>query len=149
MTARSGHFDLQEIASGHGQLVSDYGGGALLAAGVFYNGSLLMFDQADSKIKPGITATTGICLGRCETPVSGTGTALGSVKVRSGIFGPFDNSSSADAIANDDAGKVCYIVDDATVALTSGSATRSIAGTIYKVDGNSKVWVSVDPLKVP
>ncbi len=148
MTARSANFDLQEIASSFGQPVGDYGGGAALAAGVFYKGALLAFDQSDSKIKPGATATTLIALGRCES--EGTGTANGlAVKVRSGIFGPFDNSSSADAIANDDAGKLCYIVDDATVALTSGSSTRSVAGVIYKVDGNSKVWVAIDPLKVP
>lgn len=147
MTARSANFDLQEIASGFGQLVSDYGGGAPLAAGVFYYGSLVCFDQSDSKIKPGATATTLIALGRCES--RGTGSALSEVRVRSGIFGPFDNSSSADAIANDDAGKLCYIVDDATVALTDGTGTRSKAGTIYKVDSNSKVWVAIDPTKVP
>jgi hypothetical protein len=148
MTARSANFDLQEIASSFGQEVGDYGGGALLAAGVFYKGSLLVFDQSDSKIKPGITSTTCIALGRCNS-AGASGTALGSASISSGIFGPFDNSAAADAIANDDAGKLCYIVDDATVALTDGTATRSKAGTVYKVDSNSKVWVAIDPTKVP
>lgn len=147
MTARSANFDLQEIASGFGQLVSDYGGGSPLAAGDFHIGACLVFDPADSKIKPAITGTGLISLGRCES--DGLGSALGSVKVRSGIFGPLDNSAAADAIANDDAGKVCYWVDDATVALTDGTATRSKAGVIYKVDGNSKVWVAIDPTKIP
>jgi hypothetical protein len=147
MTARSANADINEIASGFGQLVSDYGGGSPLAAGVFYKGAIIVFDQSDSKVKPGITSTTCIALGRCEEYVA-LGSTVASVKVRSGIFGPFENSASADAIATDDCGKLCYIVDDATVALTSGTATRSVAGTIYKVV-DSKVYVSIDPTKVP
>jgi hypothetical protein len=148
MTARSANFDLKEIASSFGQQVGDYGSGIALAAGVFYIGAGVVYDPSDDRLKPAITGTGLISLGRCES--SGTGTANGlAVKVKSGIFGPFDNSASADEIANNDAGKVCYWVDDATVALTSGSATRSVAGTVYKVDGNSKVYVAIDPTKVP
>jgi hypothetical protein len=148
MTALSANFDREEIASGHSQLTGDYGGGSPLAAGVFYKGAIIVFDQSDSKVKPGITSTTCIALGRCEEYVA-LGSTVNGIKVRSGIFGPFANSASADLIANDDAGKLCYIVDDNTVALTSGTSTRSVAGTVYKVDANSKVWVSIDPTKVP
>ncbi len=50
------------------------------------------------------------------------------------------NSANADLIAQDDVGKLCYIVDNQTVGLTDGTASRSIAGTIVGVD-SSGVWV--------
>lgn len=46
-----------------------------------------------------------------------------------------------DAIALADIGSDCYIVDDQTVAKTSGSATRSVAGKIFDVDA-AGVWVN-------
>lgn len=148
MTALSANFDREEIASAHSQLTGDYGGGAPLAAGVFYKGSIVVLDQADMKVKVGSTSTTQIALGICTEAVA-LGSTVNGIRVRSGIFGPFANSAAADAILNDDAGKLCYIVDDNTVALTNGTSTRSVAGTIYKVDANSKVWVSFDPTHVP
>jgi hypothetical protein len=147
MTARSANADINEIASGFSQLVGDYGGGSPLAAGVFYKGAGIVFDPSDSKVKPAITGTSLISLGVCQEYVA-LGSAVSGIKVRSGIFGPFDNSAAADAIANDDAGKVCYWVDDATLALTSNGSTRSVAGTVYKVV-DSKVYVAIDPTKVP
>ena len=39
-----------------------------------------------------------------------------------------------------DLGKSCYIVDDQTVAKTSGGATRSLAGKVVGVDVDG-VWV--------
>ncbi len=42
-----------------------------------------------------------------------------------------------------DIGKLCFIVDDCTVAKTNGSATRSRAGTVEDVDA-SGVCVRLD-----
>lgn len=105
----------------------------------FFKGGMLVLDQADGKVKKGTTATGRIALGRCEenvlTGVSNTRT----VKAKSGIF-KWGNSAAADAIAADDIGKDCFIVDDQTVALTDGTGTRSKAGTVVAVDSDG-VWV--------
>ena len=50
-----------------------------------------------------------------------------------------------DLIAQADAGSDCYIVDDQTVAKTSGTNTRSRAGIVLAVDADGGVWVQVGP----
>jgi hypothetical protein len=89
---------------------------------------------------PAATATTLRVVGRVEKKVvnSGANGAV-SVEIATGIF-KFKNSSSADAINRDDIGLPCYAVDDEQVALTNGSNTRSVAGTIFDVDADG-VWV--------
>ena len=52
------------------------------------------------------------------------------------------NSTDADAITIADLGNACYLVDDATVAKTNGSSTRSVAGIIRYVDDLGP-WVEV------
>jgi hypothetical protein len=106
----------------------------------FYKGALLMYDQSDSRIKPATAATDAVCIGRCLTSVSTGASNTTTVEAESGIF-RWENSSAGDAIAADDIGKPCYMVDDQTVALTDGTGTRSKAGTIYDVDA-SGVWVA-------
>ena len=54
------------------------------------------------------------------------------------------NSAGADEITAADIGKVCYIVDNQTVAKTDGTATRSPAGIVDDVD-DAGVWVNIDP----
>ncbi len=63
-----------------------------------------------------------------------------TVKVRTGIF-KFANSASADQITAADIGAFCYVVDDQTVAKTSGSDTRSVAGMVAGVDTDGGVYV--------
>jgi len=55
------------------------------------------------------------------------------VKVREGVY-RFANSAAGDAITAADIGTFCYAVDDQTVAKTSGSNTRSVAGKVVGVD---------------
>jgi hypothetical protein len=143
--ALTNNADIREIDSSFAQLIGDFGGGAPLAAATFYKGAIVVFDQADSKVKPGVTNATSIALGRCEEHVL-PNSGLTGIRVRSGIFGPYNNSVSADLIANDDAGKLCYVVDDNTVALTSNTNARSIAGIVYKVDASGGVYVAINPL---
>lgn len=64
-----------------------------------------------------------------------------TVKVRRGVF-RLANSASGDLIALSDVGSICYLVDDETVAKTSGGSTRSRAGLIVDVDAQG-VWVLV------
>lgn len=105
-----------------------------------YKGALVAVD-ASGYATPGATATTIVGLGRAEETKDNTTGSNGDLNVRisRGIF-RYANSADADLIANDDIGKLCYIVDDATVALTNGSDTRSPAGRIFGVD-SSGVWV--------
>lgn len=145
MTALSADKDVQEKDSSFGQLVSDFGSGVVVDNTTIYKGALVCFDQNDSKVKEGATATTLIAMGVAREQVVTTTGDNASVKVESGIF-KFENSAAGDAIADADAGNVCYIVDDQTVAKTNGGATRSVAGRVYAVDSDG-VWVKVDPFE--
>jgi len=63
------------------------------------------------------------------------------VKVRRGCF-CFGNSSGADEITLSEVGSKAYIVNDATVAKTSATNTRSEAGVIVNVD-DLGVWINI------
>ena len=80
-------------------------------------------------------------VGRADAPADNSGGAAGdlTVDVRKGIF-RFANSAGADEIGPEDVEGTAYIVDDETVALTDGGATRSVAGKIYDVDAQG-VWI--------
>jgi hypothetical protein len=62
-----------------------------------------------------------------------------NVKVRRGCY-RFGNSASGDQIVLADIGADCYIVDNQTVAKTSNSSARSVAGKVRDVDATG-VWV--------
>lgn len=90
---------------------------------------------------PGATATTLVADGVAQELADNTGGANGDLKVRvfKGTF-RLGNSAAGDAITRAEIGDDCYIVDDQTVAKTSGGDTRSIAGKIMDVDAQG-VWV--------
>ena len=105
-----------------------------------YRGALVVVDQADGTVKPGLTSTTVNVAGRAETSTADDPLY---VAFRRGTF-LFDNSTSADAITNAQYGQAVYIVDDHTVAKTSGSSTRSVAGICRGVDAaTGRVWVEI------
>lgn len=107
-----------------------------------YAGAMAVLDSA-GRVKPGVTATGLIPVGRfAETVDNSTGSA-GDVQatVEPGIY-RFANSAGADEITAAEIGDRCYIVDDQTVAKTDGTGTRSIAGQIVDVD-SAGVWVRV------
>jgi len=91
--------------------------------------------------EPASTATGLIAVGRFEASVVNETSVDGAAyaRVRTGVF-KFANSTSADLIAQADAGANCYLVDDQTVAKTNGSNTRSIAGKVVAVEPDG-VWV--------
>lgn len=106
-----------------------------------FAGGLAVLDAAGN-VKPGVTATGLTAVGRFAARVTNGATAAAvTAEVEPGIF-RFANSASADAIAKTEIGDACYIVDDQTVAKTSATDTRSIAGTIVDVDSDG-VWVKV------
>lgn len=112
------------------------------AAKLIYAGSLVVLN-ASGYAEPGTTATGKIAVGRAEVQIDNSLGDAGdlSVTVREGVF-QFANSADADLITIAEIGDACFIVDDQTVAKTSGGNTRSIAGVIRDVDSNG-VWVQI------
>ncbi len=116
-----------------------------------FKGALVGLDSA-GRAMPGDTVANG-CLaavGKASATYDNrTGSELGgaagacNVEVEYGVF-QWANSGGGDVIAADDVGKVCYVVDDQTVALTSNTDTRGIAGFITEVR-DSKAYVFMGP----
>lgn len=106
-----------------------------------YKGSLVVNDAGAGA--PGYAATTLVALGVAVEQVNNVGGLVNAktIQVESGVF-DFANSAAGDAIAATEIGKNVYIVDDATVAKTDGTGTRSIAGKVVKVE-NGRVFVLV------
>lgn len=113
------------------------------ASQMIHAGALIAVNAAGNVVR-GAVATGLIGLGRAEERVDNSAGAAGAatVRYRPGTF-RYANSASADAITAADIGKVCFIVDDQTVALTNGSSTRSPAGAVEGVDAQG-VWVRMD-----
>lgn len=111
-----------------------------MAAGVKVYGGSLVAANATGYATPGAVATTLTYLGRAEETVDNTAGADGakSVLVRRGKAFKFANSG-ADAVTQASVGKLCYIVDDQTVALTNGNGTRSPAGVVLAVGADGVV----------
>lgn len=107
-----------------------------IASGVrIYPGALVMLN-AGGEARPGAAATGQTAAGRARTDST---EEPGFVLVERGVF-RWKNSASGDAITAAHWGTNVYIVDDETVALTSGSSTRSVAGVCRGVDA-AGVWV--------
>lgn len=115
---------------------------AVAADTVIYQGALVALTAA-GLATPGAVATTLTADGMAVQTADNTDGAAGAiaVEVEKGVF-QFGNSAAADAITAAEIGDAAYIVDDQTVAKTSGTSTRSIAGTIVDVDAQG-VWVRI------
>ncbi|WP_304308074.1 hypothetical protein [Pseudacidovorax intermedius] len=118
------------------------GAAPMAAATKIYGGTIVCLNAAGTATK-GATSTTLKAVGVAEMTVDNSAGSAGDVVVpyrRDGWF-RFDNSGGADAIALADVGADCYLVDDSTVAKTSGTNTRSVAGKVRDVDAIG-VWIS-------
>lgn len=104
-----------------------------------YQGALVVMDS--SLAVPGRTATGLTAVGISEATIVNSGAdGAARASVKRGVF-KFANHG-ADAVVAGDVGQNCYIIDDQTVAKTSASSTRSIAGKVIDVDSDG-VWVRV------
>lgn len=105
-----------------------------MAAVKVYAGGLVAAN-ATGYATPGAVSTALTYLGRAEETVDNSAGNPGdkTVLVRRGKAFKFANSG-ADAVTQASLGKLCYIVDDLTVALTNGNGTRSPAGIVLAVD---------------
>ena len=115
------------------------------AAAKIYAGALVAIITSSTGVgnaTKGAVATTLRGVGVAVEQADNTAGAAGDirVKVRRGTW-LFANSASTDAITLAEIGTDCFIVDDATVAKTNGTSTRSVAGKVVDVDAGG-VWVS-------
>ena len=135
MTAATKDRDLQELP---GKVRS----GPMEAATKVYGGTIACINAAGN-ITKGATSTALTAIGVFKQSYDNSAGAAGDITadVPRGVYGPFNNSGSADQCLKKHAGANCYIVDDNTVAKTDGSGTRSKAGVIYDVDASNGVWV--------
>lgn len=109
------------------------------AATTIFKGSMVALNAAGNLVPFGVATTLKFC-GRADQHIANPGAAGDQVcEVRQGEF-LWDNSTSGDAITKAAIGTNCYGVDDHTVALTSASSTRSVAGVIVDVIAEG-VWV--------
>lgn len=111
-----------------------------MAASATIHGGSIVCVNASGFAVPGSTSATlkaaGVASsGKRNTDAAGTE----RVDVKKGVH-CLSNSASADAITLADIGADCYIVDDQTVAKTSATNTRSVAGKVFDVDADG-VWV--------
>lgn len=118
-----------------------------MSASLIYAGAIAMRNAAGYATK-GAVSTSLVGVGMAMERVDNTAGAVGDkrVQVRTGTF-RFGNSASGDLITIADIGKPAYVVDDQTVAKTSATNTRSVAGFVWDVDAQG-VWVEFDESKV-
>jgi hypothetical protein len=124
------------------EAIGDMREGGVAAATTIHGGAIVMRNAAGYLTK-GATATGLVGVGRAEKRAANAGSAGDvSAKYRRGVF-RYGNSSAGDLITIADIGKVCFAVDDQTVAKTNGTNTRSPAGFIDDVDSLG-VWIRFD-----
>ncbi len=97
--------------------------------------------SADASLKI-VGCATGPTAGLPGASVVSTSVAgATNINVRRGVFF-FENSASTDAITIAHVGRLCYVVDDQTVALTSGGGVRPVAGTIMGVSTSTDLQIA-------
>lgn len=116
-----------------------------VAAGVKIFNTATVALNATGFLVPAGGAAADVVVGCAYGSADNTGGLDGAIRldVRSDTARPKKNSAGADLIALKDVGKDCYAVDDETVALTDGTASRARAGKIHHVTAEG-VWVHFD-----
>jgi hypothetical protein len=111
---------------------------------LIYHGAVVAVNSS-GYVVPGSADPTLKVLGWSRGRVDNTDGAAGAEKVpycRKPIR--MVNSSSTDALTNADVGELCYLVDDQTVARTSGGGDRPVAGRVRHVHSTAGVLVEFD-----
>lgn len=111
------------------------------ASSTIYRGSLVMLDQSGYAFAATANLARRVTAVATEQKVNSGSAGAKSVRCKRGAFA-FANSSSTDAITIADVGQPCYVVDDQTVARTSGNGTRPYAGRVIRIE-SSKVYVEI------
>ena len=114
--------DTREIAAGSIRYTREF---TVASGSTVYAGAITAVNSSGKAI-PATSQGAITVVGRAEN----TATAGETVKTRSGMF--LYNPVSSGAIAVTDLNKTCYVADDQTVTLTSGSSAV-IAGVVRDV----------------
>lgn len=115
---------------------------ALAAATTVFQGGIVCVNSAGYAV-PGATATGLVAMGRAADTVVNAGLAGAvSVELEAGTF-YFANQGN-DAVTRAEIGRVCWLVDDQTVAKSDGNGARSLAGIVIDLDADG-VWVTIGP----
>lgn len=111
------------------------------ASQTFYTGALVMVNASGYAL-PGAVAASQRAAGVFDgdTATSGSTDGATTIRVRRGTF-KFANYGS-DAVTQAEVLSDCYIYDDQTVAKTSATNTRSVAGKVIQVESDG-VWVEI------
>jgi hypothetical protein len=107
-----------------------------------FSGGIAVLD-ASGYVKPGVTGTGLVTVGRFNEYVDNTGGANGAKRaaVQAGVFGYSNSPAGADNITITEIGDVVYVVDDQTVAKVATG--RSVAGRVVDLDSTGLVWVKM------
>lgn len=110
------------------------------AATHIYAGGMVAVNTSKYLVPASATATLKV-VGRASREVNNAEGLAGALScpADAGIY-RFNNSASADLVTIADIGADCYVVDDQTVAKTSNTNARPVAGKVFDVD-ESGVWV--------
>ncbi len=110
------------------------------ASAMIFAGSIVCVN-ADGYAVEGDTDPDLIYMGRAEHAVDNTGGADGNVSLLVRTDGAFQFENSAtDPVTQASIGMLCWVVDNQTVAATSGTGTRSACGRVVGIDSEG-VWV--------
>jgi hypothetical protein len=106
----------------------------IAAATKIFQGAIVCANASGLAV-PGSTSTTLKAMGVAEKTYdnSSGGASAFPVEARAGVFW-FNSGTAGDAITQANLGATVYIIDDNTVGLTNGGATRSVAGVVVDVD---------------
>lgn len=111
------------------------------ASAMIFAGSIVCVN-ADGFAVEGDTDPDLIYMGRAEHAVDNTGGADGNVSLLVRTDGAFQFENSAtDPVTQASIGMLCWVVDNQTVAATSGTGTRSACGRVVGIDSEG-VWVA-------
>jgi hypothetical protein len=117
-----------------------------VAAGVrIYMGAMVSIEAGTGLLRPARATASDIVVGVAKGRADNTGGAASAIscEIESDFVVAMLNSGGGDAIALVNVGADCFAVDDQTVALTSGGATRPRVGKIHNVT-EAGVWVRFD-----
>lgn len=117
----------------------------LASGNVAWKGARAAYNPSTEKVVPASSAAGLMVLGVFDEHVDATSVAKPvNVDLETEIVAEWwANATSTDAVASTDIGKLCYMVDDATVSITSTG--KSVAGTIVDVHATKGVLVAKAP----
>jgi hypothetical protein len=109
-----------------------------------YQGGRACFDTSTGLVAKAFTSTTLVPIGQYvedQLTVSGQKVLVELDQEVTARW--YANSASTDQIVAATVGSDCYLVDDQTVAKTSATSTRSVAGRVWAIDSVKGVLVQV------